>query len=525
MSKVRVAAHRDRAVVATIVAATALVFVAALAGRLRRVGRRHQLHRQPAFPRPRLVADPVGVHDVPPRRLPAAGVAGAGAAIRRRRPVARRVSRGQLAAARAQRSAGLPADRRAARPGGRHRRRRRRDGRPAAEGAGLRRRRQRRCCGRCTRCARRRWRGRHASPTCWRRRSRCWRRWRTCPHRARRPRGGRRSARWWLASSALYLAAVLAKADAIPLPLVWLVLDVYPLRGGWGAPPAGAAAPASVACGSRSSLRSPSPSPRVRGGRRPRAGASLAGLDDAGIGPRLAHAAAAVWLYLGKTLAPWTLSPYYPRPPELARGLAAPLYAGAAIAAIGVTLLLGPLRAPRARAVRGLDRLPRVSAPARRPGAHREPARRGSLHVSVVGRRSPPPSPAAWRGSRAAPRRLPPAGAGAFGRWPRRWCWRCSPPARRTCWERIRKACRRSPISAAAPPAATSRTTGARCCMRPAALRRSRRRCCRARSQLSPRNGKAFHNLGIAMSMTGADAAAANALAESARLREQAAAR
>jgi Flp pilus assembly protein TadD len=43
--------------------------------------------------------------------------------------------------------------------------------------------------------------------------------------------------------------------------------------------------------------------------------------------------------------------------------------------------------------------------------------------------------------------------------------------------------------------------------------------------QLSPRNGKAFHNLALALSAPGADAAAATALAEATRLREQAAVR
>ena len=148
-----------------------------------------------------------------------------------------------------------------------------------------------------------------------------------------------RSRRWWLARCGLYLAAVLSKAEAIPLPLVWLVLDVYPLgrlggSAGWSGAPvrrvwaeklpflavaAGAAIAAVAARAHEHQLAEPGDDRR---------------------GPRLAHAAAAVWLYLGKTLAPWTLSPFYPRPPELARGLAAPLYAGAALAAIAVTLLL-----------------------------------------------------------------------------------------------------------------------------------------------------------------------------------------
>jgi hypothetical protein len=146
-------------------------------------------------------------------------------------------------------------------------------------------------------------------------------------------------ARWWLARLGLYVAAVLSKAEAIPLPLVWLVLDVYPLRrlgtavGWWSAGArrvwleklplvAVAAGAAIVAVAARAQ------------------GHHLTNLEMAGVGARLAHAALAVWFYLGKTLAPWTLSPYYPRPELLARGLAHPATAGAALAALGVTALI-----------------------------------------------------------------------------------------------------------------------------------------------------------------------------------------
>jgi hypothetical protein len=52
--------------------------------------------------------------------------------------------------------------------------------------------------------------------------------------RAHPPEGPTRRG-WALAALGLYVAAVLSKAVAVPLPLVFLILDVYPLRRlGWG---------------------------------------------------------------------------------------------------------------------------------------------------------------------------------------------------------------------------------------------------------------------------------------------------
>ena len=254
---------------------------------------------------------------------------------------------------------------------------------------------------------------------------------------------------------------MLSKAEAIPLPLVWLVLDVYPLGRLGGA--AGWSGTARV----RRVWAEKLPFLAVAAGAAIAAVAAraqehhLASLETTGVGPRLAHAAAAVWLYLGKTLAPWTLSPYYPRPPELARGLAAPLYAAAAVAAIAVTVLLCPLarRVPALCAAwivylvfllphAGLVRI------GNQLGADRY------TYLSSIGvRRRHRGRPGLARARRRAGA---PAGAGRYRSRPPRWCWRCSPPARRTSGT-IRRACGRSPTSAAAPPAATSRTTGARC--------------------------------------------------------------
>ena len=183
---------------------------------------------------------------------------------------------------------------------------------------------------------RRRSPGRPASRTCWRPRSRCSRRSPICasPTEAARGDGG------W-PRSGLYLAAVLVEGRGASR-CRWSGWCWTSTRcGGWAAPRAGAGG-ARV----RRVWAEKLPFLAVAVGAAIAAVAArahehhLASLEMTGVGPRLAHAAAAVWLYLGKTLAPWTLSPFYPRPPELARGLAAPLYAGAAIAAIAVTVLL-----------------------------------------------------------------------------------------------------------------------------------------------------------------------------------------
>ena len=182
-----------------------------------------------------------------------------------------------------------------------------------------------RCCGRCTRCARRRSPGRRVSPICWRRRSRCLRR---SPIFASPTEGGHRNGGWPLSVSTSPRSFRKRRRSRCRWP-GWC-LDRYPLGRLGGA--AGWFRGARV----RRVWAEKLPFLAVAAGAAIAAVAArahehhLASLEMTGVGPRLAHAAAAVWLYLGKTLAPWTLSPFYPRPPELARGLAAPLYAVAA---------------------------------------------------------------------------------------------------------------------------------------------------------------------------------------------------
>jgi len=332
---------------------------------------------------------------------------------------------------------------------------------------------------------------------------------------------GGRSRRWWLATVGLYLAAVLAKAEALPLPLAWLVLDVYPLRRlggpvGWFRGPrvrrvwaeklpflAAAVGAAIAAVAARAQEH------------------QLASLEMTGVGPRLAHAAAAVWLYLGKTLAPWTLSPFYPRPPELARGLAAPLYASAAVAAIGVTVLL----------VRFARRVPALCAAwiaylvflLPHAGLVRIGNQLGAdryTYLSSIGFAAAIAGGLGWlaRGAAQARRRALVGSVAAAA------LVLAVLAARQTdVWDNSESLWSFTYERSGAASGHVANNWGA--------VLIGQRRYVEAVEvlsravELSPRNSKAFHNLGLALTGTGADAAAATALAEAARLRAQAAVR
>ena len=324
------------------------------------------------------------------------------------------------------------------------------------------------------------------------------------------------NARWWLAAAGLYLAAVASKAEAIPLPLVWLVLDVYPLRrlggdAGWwrgGAvrrvwaeklpllPIAAAGAVAAVVARAHEH--------------------HLVGLDGAGVGPRLAHAALAVWFYLGKTLAPWTLSPYYPRPAELARGLAAPATAAAAVAAVAVTVVL-VWRARRAPALCAawiaylLFLLPHAGLVriGNQLGADRY------TYLSSVGFAAAAAGGLAWLARGGALRRRRALAASVAGialvfavmSARQTGVWESSASLWSFAYER-------------------SGATSGHVANNWGAVLLGQRRYAEATQvlsravELSPRNAKAFHNLGIALTATGADTAAAAAFAQEKSLRE-----
>jgi protein O-mannosyl-transferase len=164
--------------------------------------------------------------------------------------------------------------------------------------------------------------------------------------------GTARARRWRLATLALYLAALLSKAEAIMLPAALLVLDVYPLRRlggvrGWRSaavirsvwleklPLAAVAAVfAAVTVHARQVAE------------------HLPALEKVGLPARLAHAAVSFWFYLGKTLAPGTLSPYYALPADLKNGSIGAGHVAAGLAAVVVT----------AAVLRGARRFPALAA-------------------------------------------------------------------------------------------------------------------------------------------------------------------
>jgi Tfp pilus assembly protein PilF len=125
-----------------------------------------------------------------------------------------------------------------------------------------------------------------------------------------------RSRRWIFAALGFYLLSLLSKATAMTLPVVLLLLDIYPLGrlrwniGRWFTPEARgvwiekipfmiiAAAFAAIAllAQQRSSALKP--------------------VEDYGLGPRLGQAFYAIGFYLWKTLVPLGLSPLYEIPPN-----------------------------------------------------------------------------------------------------------------------------------------------------------------------------------------------------------------
>jgi len=120
--------------------------------------------------------------------------------------------------------------------------------------------------------------------------------------------------RWWLMSIACYALSLLSKATAMTLPVVLLVLDVYPLQR-------------LTAADGRLQLRTRvlveklpylalalAAAAAALYGQRQQAALSLA---DHGLSARVAQAAYGLCFYLWKTVAPFKLSPLY----SLARGL------------------------------------------------------------------------------------------------------------------------------------------------------------------------------------------------------------
>ena len=149
---------------------------------------------------------------------------------------------------------------------------------------------------------------------------------------------------WYLASVALFALALASKAIAVTLPLVLVVLDVYPLRrlgagpGGWLGRsvrrvwleklPFAALALAAAAIAVRARLEF----------------GSIADLEAITAAERLAAVAYGLALYLGKTVLPIGLSPLYDYRSVLASGPGLPLVG--AVVVVAVTALAVARRRP-----------------------------------------------------------------------------------------------------------------------------------------------------------------------------------
>ncbi len=152
----------------------------------------------------------------------------------------------------------------------------------------------------------------------------------------------RRRIAWLAASLALYAAALLSKAAAVPLAAVLVILDVYPLRrlgegpGGWIGPRARRAwlekvpffllALAFVAMAIVAKAHV----------------GTLIPLEHDGPGSRVAQASYGTWFYLARTFVPIDIAAFYPLPARI--DPTAPRFLLAIAATIGVTIGLFLLR-------------------------------------------------------------------------------------------------------------------------------------------------------------------------------------
>ena len=141
------------------------------------------------------------------------------------------------------------------------------------------------------------------------------------------PAGPRR--RWYLASLALFASALLSKSITVALPVVLLVLDVYPLRRlgggrGWGTRSLWLEKVPFVALAILVSLRAVQATP----------GSAQLPLEVFGIVPRLLVSASSLAFYVQKTVLPIGLSPLYAYTTHIGWGTLASVLAGAVLVAV-----------------------------------------------------------------------------------------------------------------------------------------------------------------------------------------------
>ena len=156
---------------------------------------------------------------------------------------------------------------------------------------------------------------------------------------------------WAIVALLLFAAALLSKAVAVPLPLVLLILDIYPLRRIEDA----------------SGVRGLVTGPEARWAwieKLPYVALSLlfmrlailakyafaqlvhTVLEQDSLAVRGAQACYGVYFYLAKTIWPTAISPFYPLPPRIAWGEPRYLLGALAVGGLTLTLILGRRRWP-----------------------------------------------------------------------------------------------------------------------------------------------------------------------------------
>ena len=138
---------------------------------------------------------------------------------------------------------------------------------------------------------------------------------------------GRRRA-WYLTSLALFVCALLSKSITVALPLVLLVLDVYPLRRlggshGWGGRGVWIEKVPYVVLAMLAGLRAIQATP----------GSAQLPIEVFGIGPRLLISASGLAFYVEKTVLPLGLSPLYAYTMHIGWGTLASVLGGAIVVA------------------------------------------------------------------------------------------------------------------------------------------------------------------------------------------------
>jgi tetratricopeptide (TPR) repeat protein len=138
-----------------------------------------------------------------------------------------------------------------------------------------------------------------------------------------------RPRRWYRIAVGCFTLAALAKAIVAPLPIVLLILDVYPLKRLSTAPGARRVRALVVEKAPFFAVAAVTGALAIVGQRH---GGALASLTDVGLARRVAFSAYSMAFYLGKLVWPVNLSPLYARPDGV--GVAPTLAAGATLVVI-----------------------------------------------------------------------------------------------------------------------------------------------------------------------------------------------